>query len=798
MKILYRWLAEFVECPLPAEELAGRLTGAGLEVEGVTRLDPGPPGLVTARILSVEPHPAADRLTVCRVSDGARDYTVVCGAPNVRAGETAPFAAVGTRLPGGIAIRKAKLRGVVSEGMLCSERELGLGEDAAGILLLGPDCRAGISLAEALGLDDWLLDVNVPPNRPDCLGVIGIAREVSALLRVPLRVAPPHVAEGPEPTAARARVSVERFDLCPRYTARLVVGARPVPSPFPVRRRLALSGVRVINAIVDATNYVMLEYGQPLHAFDFARIEGGGVEARAARPGERIVTIDGRERELPGGTLVIADARGPVAVAGLMGGAGSEVGPDTAEVLLESACFDPATVRRASKALGLSSDSSYRFERGTDVEGVACALDRAAQLVAAHAGGVVSAGILECRRPTPPPRAIALRLGRAGALLSGAVTRGEAADCLTRLGFSVREGEGDVVEVVPPSFRVDARREVDLIEEIARLRGYDAVPSVAVSAVDSGADGSARHTGRARVREALRARGFSEAVTLSFMGGAEMDRLMWGESDPRRAAVRLRNPVSEEFAYLRTSLLPPLARCLGLNASRGAHDLLLFELGSVFAAAGGGAPPIEEERLALIATGLAAPASWCAPGRDADYFFVKGVLESLAGHAGLRLRAEAAPLDGFHPGRAAALRLNDEPWGILGELHPRAAEAYGIRGRVVFAEMNAAPLFAALAPAPRCRPIPPSAAVRRDIAVVAAEATPAQRLLDRLGEALPGGAVESVALFDLFTGPPIPPGRKGLAFSVRLRLPEEGGEAGIDAAVERLRAALREEGCEIR
>lgn len=798
MKILYNWLKEYVDVTLAPAELAERLTLGGLEVETLTRLDPGPAGLVVGAILSVEPHPNADRLSVCRVSDGARELTIVCGAPNVRPGETAPLAVPGVRLPDGTVLKKAKLRGIASEGMLCSERELGFGEDAAGIMLLGPGRAAGMPLAEALGLDDWLLDVNVTPNRPDCLSVIGIAREVSALLGAPLAVPPPRVVECGGPAAARARVAVEREDLCPRYTARLVEGVRPGPSPFRMRRRLGLSGVRAINAVVDVTNYVLLEYGQPLHAFDFAKIRGGRVTVRAAKGGERIVTLDGRDRSLAAEMLVIADDAGPVAIAGVMGGAGSEVGPGTSEILLESACFAPASVRRTSKALGLSSDSSYRFERGTDIDGTVPALDRAAQLIAEFAGGRVCAGIIECASPPPRPKPIGVRVGRVNAVLNAALAKGEAAEFLARLGIAVREGEGDRIEAVPPARRVDLLREIDCIEEIARLRGYDRIAPVPPSVDASGEEGSPRGCGRGRVREALCALGFSEAITLSFMGAAEMDRLMWGAGSPLREAVRLRNAVSEELSLLRSSMLPSLMRCLESNASRGNHDVRLFELGAVFTPSAAGGAPVETERLALAAVGLTAPSNWCAPGREADYFFLKGALESLVEGRGQGVRAERTARDGFHPGRTASLFLGDAPWGYLGELHPGVAEAYGIRGRVVFAEVDAGPLFAALAVEARYRALPRFAAVRRDVALVAGEGVEAARLIARARAAEPD-MVKSVTIFDLFTGAQIPAGKKGLALSVWLRSSKATlTDEEIAAAMERIRAALRGEGCELR
>jgi phenylalanyl-tRNA synthetase beta chain len=798
MKILYQWLREFVDVALPPAELAERLTLCGLEVESLTRLDQGPAGIVAGKILSVEPHPNADRLSLCRVSDGTREITVVCGAPNVRAGESAPLALPGMRLPDGTVLKKTKLRGIASEGMLCSERELGLGEDAAGIMLLGAGVPAGATLSAALGLDDWLLDISVSPNRPDCLSVIGIAREVSALLDIPLVVPAPRVDERGGPAAGRVSIAVERPDLCPRYTARFVSGVGHPTAPFRIRRRLGLSGVRAVSAVVDATNYVMLERGQPLHAFDAAKVRGGAVAVRAAVGGERIVTIDGKERALPPGIPVIADEEGPIAVAGVMGGLESGVGPGTTEILLESACFNPAAVRRASKALGLSTDSSYRFERGTDIEGTIPALDSAAQLIAEIAGGRVCAGVIERASIPPARRAIALRAARLDAVLGPGIPLAEAAACLERLGNRCRQSGGGALAVEPPSFRVDLRGEIDLVEEIARMRGYERISASDPSAAAPDAAGSGRGRARSIARDALCAMGFSEAVTLSFMGAADMERLMWGPDDPRRAAVAIRNPVNEELSLLRTTLLPSMMRCLGLNASRGAHDARFFELGAVFLPAARGGPPVERERLALAATGLSSPSNWCAAGREADYFFLKGALESLLERGGPALGVERAARGGFHPGRCASLFLGGEEWGCLGEIHPRVAEAYGLRGRAVFAEVDAGPLLELLSSPARHRALPRFPAVRRDVAVVADAGAEAARLIACIRAAGPG-LVETVTLFDLFTGAQIAAGKKGLAFSVRLR-PKDGTltDAQIAGAMERIREALRGEGCEIR
>ncbi|MCX6338852.1 MAG: phenylalanine--tRNA ligase subunit beta [Candidatus Aureabacteria bacterium] len=798
MKVSFNWLREYVNCPLSPEELADRLTMHGLEVEAVTRLTPALKGIVVGRVLSVEPHPRADRLSVCRVSDGTSELTIVCGAKNVTAGDAAPLARVGVTLPNGTTIRQTALRGIASEGMLCSERELELGEDAEGIMILAAQSMPGQDLSEALQLNDSILDVNVTPNRPDCLSVVGVAREAAAILKKPLMLPRCRVKEKGARAASRARVSIEDGGLCPRYCARVVTNVSVGPSPFWLRNRLGAVGVRTINLIVDATNYVLMECGQPLHAFDLQKIKGGCVFVRQARRGEKITTIDGRERALDEGMLVIADSKAPLAVAGIMGGLHSEVGKETRELLLESACFKPQSIRRTSQRLNLSSESSYRFERGVDYHGLVPALDRAAQLISALGAGDPCTGVIDRRSTAWRARRVKLRIPRLNAVLGARLSKARVRADLERLGMGVREQGRVVVEVAPPAFRVDLCGEIDLVEEVARMEGYDRIIAVPPVGVVPAGGGDPRTMGREKVRDALCSLGFSEAICLSFMGLAEMDRLMWGKHEPLRRAVRLRNPVSDEFAYLRTSMLPPLMRCLSLNANRGNSDAQLFELGTVFSPREGGAPPLEMEKLALAAMGLAGIRSWCARMAEVDFFYLKGMLENMLTGAGAEISAARASLPGCHPGRSATLSRNGLPWGWIGEIHPRVAEAYGIKAPVIFAEVDPAPLYTALLGERVYRPLPRFPAVKRDIALVADEHVEAAGVIATVRRAVPG-LIEAVELFDLFRGQQIPPGKKGLAVSVTLRAPEATlREEDIEAAMEKIREALREMGCEIR
>jgi len=798
MKISFNWLLEFVEFGLSPGDLADRLTNVGLEVEAVSRVTQRLDGIVVGRIARIEPHPNADRLSVCRVQDGAGERTVVCGARNMTAGDCAPLAVPGCKLPDGTVIREAVLRGVRSEGMLCSERELGLGEAASGIMILDGKCVPGAALAGALGLDDHVLDINVTPNRPDCLSVLGIAREVGAMLEIPVRAPRISVKEVREAAGKYVAVSSEDGSLCGLYSARAIKNVKNAASPFRMRYRLGMSGMRAVSGIVDVTNYVLIERGQPLHAFDLGKIRGGKIAARAARDGEKLVTIDGLRRELQPGMLVIADAEAPVAVAGIMGGRDTEVGAHTGTVLLESAFFRPQSVRRTSAALGLSSESSYRFERGVDYGGVIPALNRAAQLISSSGMGDVCKGVVACR---PSPRrapALTLRIGRVNSLLHTGLSQAGIERLLRRLSVKTAKKGREELKATPPSYRVDLKEEVDLIEEVARLNGYGAIKAIPPSALALSSKGPGNAAAGEKAADMLCSLGFSEAVNLSFMGREEMDRLRWGAGEPLRCAVRLGNPVSEEYSYLRTSMLPPMMRCLALNAARGNQDVRLFEISNVFYPGPGASPPLETEKLALAAMGHIGRKSWCSAAVEADYFYLKGVIQSVASMTGKRLSARRAALPSCHRGRCAALSLDGAAWGWLAEIHPGVCGAYGIRGPVVFAELDTGPLYKGLSARRLYSAIPRFPSARRDIAMVVDDSVDAEKIMACVNGAAPD-LIEEVELFDLFKGEQIPPGKKGLAISVVLRSKDSTlSDEDISKAVAGINEALRGAGCEIR
>ncbi|NQT91733.1 MAG: phenylalanine--tRNA ligase subunit beta, partial [Lentisphaerae bacterium] len=592
MKVPVSWLREYVECDLSASELAERLTFSGTEVVAMATSGDECPGVIVGEVTAIEPHPQADNLVLCDVSDGKVSRRVVCGASNFSGGDKVAFAPPGTMLPGDRRIEETVVRGQASAGMLCAEDELGLSDDHEGILVLDADAVAGTSLSDAIGPVDTVLELEITWNRPDCLSVIGLAREVAAILRVPLRVPDVTFPEGSEGVESRASVSVEDEIGCPRYTARILTNVRDGRAPFWMRRRLRLSGVRPLGTVVDITNYVMLECGHPLHAFDHQRLGEGRIVVRRARKEERIVTLDGVERKLAGDTLVIADASAAVAVAGVMGGEGSEIHAGTETVLLESASFDPAVIRSCSSRLSLSTESSHRFERGVDVMGVDWASRRAAQLMTAHAGATVARGVLDVFPGHPEDRIVRCRFERTRNLLGIDVGGDEIGAIFQALGMTVTDRDDDACTVLVPSFRPDIVIEADLLEEVARIHGLSQVPEAPpTNCVADEADNTEARAAAA-CRNALVGLGLREIVNYTFASPGLLDEF-GGEDAKRRVA--LPNPVSSEQSVLRPSLLPMIATALGGNAARQVSDMGVFEMGNVFARGGDGS--ISEKEL---------------------------------------------------------------------------------------------------------------------------------------------------------------------------------------------------------
>jgi len=795
MRLSLAWLKEFVEVTVPPAELAERLTMAGLEVEAVETVGPDFSGVVVGKVLRVEPHPQAERLVVTEVTDGRRDYRVVCGAPNVRAGGIYPFAPPGATLSGGRVLAAATIRGVLSEGMLLAEDELGLSEDHSVIMELPEDLPLGRDLAEALGLSDVVLEVAVTPNRPDCLSILGLAREVAALLGRPLRLPPVEVPETGEPIEAVAKVTILDPVHCPRYAARLVEEVTVKPSPFWLRRRLALSGLRAINNLVDVTNYVLLEQGQPLHAFDFDRLAGGEIVVRLARPQEKtFLTLDGQERPLTPDTLLICDREEPVALAGVMGGLASEVTPGTRRVLIESAYFHPPGIRRTSKRLGLSTEASYRFERGVDPDGVIRALERAAALMAELAGGRVRRGRLDVY-PTPIARPrLRLRLSRTNQILGTSLGTEEVEEALKALHLPVVALDQENLVVQVPSHRGDLEREIDLIEEVARLKGYEAIP-VTLPGGSTAVPGAPPEV---QVRQSLRrllvGMGFFEAVTYSFQP-ERLWRLLPPESEP----LRLANPLSEEQAVMRTSLVPGLLEAVKKNVQRQAARVRLFEIAPSFHPVPGEELPRERLWAVGVLYGTREEESWHGTAQAVDFFDVKGVVENLLEGLGIP-EAEYTPA-GIPPylRYGARVAAGGRDLGFLGEVGAEILEALDLEEPVFVFQLEVAALASLAQRFPLYIPLPRYPAVYRDVALVVDKSVPAAAVaaaLYRLGRPW----LEEARLFDVYAGEQIPPGKRSLAFHLVYRDP---GRTLTDEAVDRHHRKLvaelaRELGAELR
>lgn len=792
MKILYRWLKEFVETDLDARAVADRLTNAGIGVEQITPVVEGLAGVVVGEIEAIErdlgPSAAGHHNRLVRVALPERRFSVVCGAPDAAAGVRAAFAPPGARLPGLGEVKAVKIRGVVSEGILCSEKELGLSDDHGGLFTLPPEAPLGADLATYLGLDDWILDIEITPNRPDALSVVGVAREVAALTGAPFRFPKVQVTEGEPEASALAAVDVEAPDLCPRFCARVISGLTVKPSPPWLAQRLRAVGLRPINNLVDVTNYVMWELGQPLHAFDLETLARHTVVVRRARPGERVKTLDGQERAVGPDTALVCDPERAVGIGGVMGGAASEVTASTSRVLLEAAYWDPGSIRRTSKALGLSTDAAYRFERGGDIEAPPDVLARAAQLMADLGDGTVARGVLDAYPEPRPLRRLALRPARVERVIGAGPPREESVRILQALGFAV-DDSGDDVQVVVPSFRRDIHQEDDLVEEIVRIWGYDRIP---LTLAGGGEIIPVKRPPDLRVARAmsraLNAAGLFELVTWGFVDPDRLKRM--GGSDAG-ALIALQNPLSVERSVLRPSLLPGLLEVLAINANRQMPDARVFEVGNVFAPhrpEDGDRPAHEDLRLGIALSGLRAPRAWFTGGRDrVDVYDAKGMAELALAAAGVAdaeamvWPAERVPAY-LEPGRAALLVRAGSELGWFGEVALAAREVFDLPGPVFVAELSITALAALPAATAKYEPLPRFPAVQRDLAIVvggdvtAAEVEAAIRAME-----LP--LLARVTLFDVYTGGQVGAGRRSLAWSLTFQAPDR---TLTDAEVNRL------------
>lgn len=789
MQVSMKWLSELVEIDLPAKELADRLDMTGTAVEAIKTAGEALEGVVIGLIAGKEKHPDADKLwvTTVDVGDGTM-RTIVCGAQNFEAGDKVPVALPGAVLPGGFEIKKSKLRGVVSEGMNCSARELGIGEDHEGLMILPADAPVGVAFAEYQGMSDTILELEITPNRPDCLSVTGVAREIGAVLGKQASYPSQQPAEAGRPAAEECRVIIEDGDLCSRYTARIIRGVKIGPSPQWLAEKVQACGARSISNVVDITNYVMFELGQPLHAFDLAtlgRAADGKVEitVRTAREGETLTTLDGVERKLAADTLLITDPTGPVALAGVMGGEATEVSDATVDILLESAAFAPTSISRTSRSLGLISEASMRFERTVDRTGCAAAADRAASMMAELCGGTVAPGIVDEYPHSLSQRELTLRIARLHQILGAPITAEEAEDILGRLGCGV-EPHADRLEVIVPSFRPDLEREIDLIEEVLRIWGMERIEAKLPAGAGGGLTREQRW--RERIGEVLRATGLNETMTYAFTDPEDLERL--GMPVPEgELGVELLNPMSAEQAVLRRTLIPSLLRSVSYNQNRGVDNVHLYEVGSVFATAEGRKQPKERTMVAGVLAGAWHEQRWNDPAVAIDFFDGKGVLETLTRALSIeRFSLKAAELPWLQPGRSAQVLLGGEVVGWIGEVHPLSLERFEARGPVVAFEVDAGRLARAAKDAlPFVEP-PRFPAVEFDLALLVDESVTAERVLQAMRSA-GGKLLDSATVFDVYRGKGVPEGKKSMAFALTYRSPERTLTAEeVDAAHSKL------------
>jgi phenylalanyl-tRNA synthetase beta chain len=772
MRVSLKWLRELVEVTLPVPELVDLLDMTGTKVEAVHAAGEALEGVVVGRILTKERHPEAEKLWVTTVDVGANaPLTIVCGAQNFEAGDLVPVAQVGTTLPNGVTIHKAKLRGIVSKGMNCSAAELGLGSDQSGLMILPPDAPVGMPFAQYWGLSDTILELEVTPNRPDCLSMAGVAREVGAVTGVAATVPGGAPEESGEPVDASVSITIEDPSLCVRYAARLVRDVKIGPSPDWLAERVTASGARPISNVVDVTNYVMFELGQPLHGFDASKLAQAGVNraitVRLAKPGERLVTLDGQDRELAADTLVIADPTGVVALAGVMGGDATEVSDATVDVLLEAACFSAPSVGRTSRRLALISEASTRFERGVDPNGCVAALDRAAQLLAEVAGGVVAPGVVDVYPVPVEPLSLTLRVKRLNALLGTELDRGTIAGILVRLGLSV-SGTGDVLSVIVPTFRPDLTREADLVEEVVRVHGMGNVTSTLPSGRGRIGGLSGDQRWHERIGAALRAAGLNEAVTWAFADPEDAVRTGW-EFAPDERPVRLLNPMSVEQSVLRFSALPGLVRAVAHNRRHGVADVHLYEIGSVWTTTPGRKLPKERDVVSGVLVGSWNRSGWNDTAAQLDLFDAKGVLETLVEELGVaRFKLRATDLPWLQPGRSAEVLVGGDVAGWLGDVHPLVLDAYGCPGPVSVFEVQLRPLIKSARDVRPFVDLSRFPGVKTDMAIVVEESVSAERVQQSIRSA-GGKLLGEVRLFDVYRGEAVGAGRKSLAFSLVYR-----------------------------
>ena len=772
MKASLSWLNQYVSIDMDASDLAEALTMAGLEVDSVTDRYEYLNTVLVGRIVEIVPHPNAQRLTVCKVDTGDRLFPVVCGAPNVEVNMLAPLALPGTQFLDGTVLNKTVIRGETSEGMLCSEVELGLGNDRSGILSLDGSLEVGRKFPQALSLSDPVFEIDLTPNRPDCLCILGIAREIAAIQKTSLTYPDIPVMETDGEIAEHASVTIEAPDHCPRYAARLLTGIAVAPSPFWLQDRLNSVGLRPINNIVDVTNFVMMEMGQPLHAFDFDRLAENRIVVRTAAMGEAFTTLDGKDRKLTDEMLMICDGEKPVAVGGVMGGLNSEIEETTQRVLIESAYFSPPNIRKTARTLGLGTDASHRFERGVDPENTVKALDRAAQLMVEVSGGKLISGVIDEHPKKTARHKVTLSVSRTNRFLGTDLSRETMAKLLESIEFKVDIADADTLTVDHPSFRVDIRRPVDLMEEIARLSGYNDIPTT-FPPISAGTKLPSRDLDvRDNILRIMTGFGFTEAINYSFMNELSCDKLRLPADDFRRRMVEILNPLTEDQTVMRTSLIPGLLESMHRNASQQIRDLKLFETGKVFINNSREELPDEVEILAGLWTGLRKPVSWHSAPEDCEYYDIKGVVEGLFQALKIgNVRYPRMPDDlcfYMRPGHTAQIHVNHSVVGWVGEINDQVLNNFDLKQTAFIFELDMNRLSPHMPELQQVRPISKYPAISRDITLIIDKGIESGEVLITIRE-FDEALIESIQLFSVFEGDPIPAGKKSVSVRITYR-----------------------------
>ncbi|KZZ85919.1 phenylalanine--tRNA ligase subunit beta [Bacillus sp. SJS] len=803
MFVSYKWLKDYVDLSgITAEELAEKITRSGIEVEGVEVLNQGISGVVVGHVLEREQHPNADKLNKCLVDIGQDEpVQIICGAPNVDKGQKVAVATVGAVLPGNFKIKKAKLRGEESNGMICSLQELGIEgklvpkEYAEGIFVFPGDVQPGADALQQLNLDDEVLELGLTPNRSDALSMLGVAYEVAAILNREVKLPEISYETEGEKTSDYISVNIEAKQENPHYTAAIVRNVTIAPSPLWMQTRLMAAGIRPHNNVVDITNYVLIEYGQPLHAFDYDRFGSKEVVIRMAQTGEKLLTLDDKERELKEDQLVITNGKVPVALAGVMGGADSEVKEDTVNVLLESAYFDGQTVRRASKDHGLRSEASARFEKGVAPERVIDAARRAVQLLVQYAGGEAAEGFAEVKHHAPEPKTIFISEEKINSVLGMSISEEEIKSILLRLGFAV-ETQGDKLSVTVPTRRGDITLEEDIVEEVARLYGYDNIPSTLPLFRSTPGKLTEYQAKRRKVRQYLEGAGLLQAITYSLTSKEKAVQFALKETEMTRLSL----PMSEDRSVLRQSLLPHLLEVLNHNLSRQMDQAAVYETGSVFLTKGKDEQPVEKEHLAGAITGLWEQHQWQGEKKPLDFFVVKGILDGLFSELGLSEQVEykAASREGLHPGRTAELYINGVLAGAVGQLHPTIQKEMDLSETYVF-ELMLEDLMEQEIGEIQYTVIPRYPSITRDIALVVDKEVAAGEMLSVI-KAAGGTLLKEAVIFDLYEGDRMEEGKKSVAFSILYLDPErtltdeevtKAHEKVLNAVSEKFGAALR-------